>query len=69
MAVVIKSITRQSEETKTMDAVLYADAKTDVSTGMTFFDGYVLEAGSTCYTKDGDVGIVDSTGAFNWIGD
>lgn len=49
-----------------MLAVIACDTKSDVSDGMTFYDGVTLEQGSIAYTKDLEVATYDSTGHWNW---
>lgn len=52
---------------------LYADAKTDweeeTITIIGLSPGYDLWAGSWCYTAAGDLGILDSDGVWNWLGE
>ena len=67
MAVVITRIWRQEEDEKKMLASLYADEKTDLTDEMELADDYKLEGGSTAVTADGDVGIVDTEGAWHWL--
>ena len=61
----------QSE--KTIIAYLIADAKTDWgSDPLEIKDmpvGYELAMGSYCVTAAGDLGILDSEGVWNWLGD
>lgn len=61
----------QSE--KTIIAYLIADAKTDWQEDpLEIVDipvGYELAMGSYCVTAAGDLGILDSDGVWNWLGD
>ena len=57
---------------KTVVARLFADAKEDVTDGMTVIDmptGYTLDAESYVITAAGDIGILDSNETWNWVGD
>lgn len=52
---------------------LFADAKTDWEEESIVIEdmpvGYDLWAGSMCATASGDLGILDSEGVWNWLGD
>ena len=57
---------------KTVVARLFADAKEDVTDGMTVIDmptGYTLDAESYVITAAGDIGILDSNETWNWVGE
>lgn len=57
---------------KTVVARLFADAKEDVTDGMTVIDmpsGYTLDAESYVITAAGDIGILDSEGTWHWVGE
>ena len=57
---------------KTVVARLFADAKEDITDDMTVIDlpeGYTLDTESYVITAAGDIGILDSTGTWNWVGD
>ena len=49
-----------------MLAVIACDTKSDVSDGMTFYDGATLEQGSVAYTKNLDIATYDSNGHWTW---
>jgi len=49
---------------------LFADTKTEVVPGMHIEDvpdGYVIEAGSTVVTADGELAFMKSDGTWNWV--
>lgn len=55
---------------KTVVARLFADAKEDVTDGMTIIDmpdGYTLDTESTVFTASGDYAVRKSDGTWNWI--
>lgn len=57
---------------KTVVARLFADAKEDVTDGMTVIDmptGYTLDAESYVITAAGDIGILDSNETWHWVGE
>ena len=57
---------------KTVVARLFADAKEDVTNEMTVIDmpeGYTLDAESYVITAAGDIGILDTTGTWSWVGE
>lgn len=61
-------------DARSMKAVvkLFADAKEDITDNMTIEgmpDGYSLDAESWVITAEGDIGILKSTGVWNWIDD
>ena len=47
-------------------ALIYADAKTDVTDNMELPGDVTLQEGSKAYTKALNVGIYDSDGHWNW---
>ena len=49
-----------------MLAVIACDTKSDVSDGMTFYDGVTLEQGSVAYTNELDVAVYGSNGHWTW---
>lgn len=63
---------RYDQTNKLIRTVFYADAATDwEEEEFTIVDmptGYEIWAGSWCYTADGNLGIFDSTGVWNWLG-
>ena len=61
-------------DARTMKAVvkLFADAKEDITDDMTIEgmpEGYSLDAESWVITAEGDIGILNSAGEWNWIDD
>lgn len=57
---------------KTVVARLFADAKEDVTDGMTVIDmptGYTLDAESYVITADGNIAMLDTEGEWHWVGE
>lgn len=50
-------------------AVLFADDKTDMVSGLKFAGNLECDFGSRVVTADGDVGQLDSDGTWHWIGE
>ena len=58
-----------NHDTKTAKVSLFADSKSDITSGMTINgvpEGYTLEMGSSALTADKDFGFLDSTGQWHW---
>ena len=57
-------------DTKKATVSLFADTKTEVTSGMTIEgmpSGYEIEAGSSVFTADADVAFMKSDGSWNWV--
>lgn len=71
----VKKVLSYKQTGKLCTCELYADSKDDWTPEEgdpvinNISPGYELDAGSYCYTAAGDIGILDSEGTMNWIGE
>ena len=65
----VNGVASYDPKTMKVKASLFADSKSDVTSGMTvegLREGYTLDAGSSCITADKDFAFLDSSGSWHW---